>query len=391
MKLIASKKILVLASLMLVVVSLYPAISASAQTLQDKTKELVEINKKITEQQKVLDATRKRKASLQNQLQILDQQIELSNLKLESISGQMDKTRLDMSRLNGDLVDAEVQIYDNKKVLREAIKQVYVQQRVGILEVMVGSSNLSEFMSQLEYVTTIQGRISNSISVLQKLNEGLKDKKGELEKAAVELEGLHASQQLESNNLTVQEQSKIGLLNDATLTEAEYQKRLAESIEEQQAVQAEISRLAANAPKDVINRTGYSLDWPIPARKVSAGFRDSDYVRIFKVPHNAIDVPTPQGTPVRAPADAIVQKVHDAGMGYSYIMLNHGGRQVTVYGHISSILVRQGQQVPRGTVIGLSGGAPRTPGAGWMTTGSHLHFEVWLNGSAVNPLDYLVG
>lgn len=377
--------------LLLVGVSTYPAIQVSAQTLQEKSKELVEINKKITEQQRVLDATRKRKASLQNQLELLDQQIELSNLKLQSISAQVDKTRLDMSRLNGDLVEAEVQIYENKKVLREAIKQVYMQQRVGILEVMVGSSNLSEFMSQVEYITTVQGRISNSITVLQKLNDSLTIKKGELEKSAVELEQLHASQQLETGNLTVQEQSKIGLLNDATLTEAEYQKRLADSIREQQAVQAEISRLAASAPKNAINRTGYSLLWPIPARKVSAGFRDPDYVRVFKVPHNAIDIPTPQGTPVRAPAEAIVQKAHDAGKGYSYIVLNHGGGQVTVYGHISSILVRQGQQIPQGTVIGLSGGAPGSDGAGWMTTGSHLHFEVWINGSAVNPLDYLVG
>ncbi len=391
MKLLTKKYLLIAMGLLLVVVSTYPTARVHAQTLQDKSKQLVEINKKITEQQRVLDATRKRKASLQNQLEILDQQIELSNLKLESIGAQVEKTHSDMSLLNGDLVEAEVQIYENKKVLREAIKQVYMQQRVGILEVMVGSANLSDFMSQIEYITTIQGRITNSISVLQKLNEGLAAKKDELEKSAVVLEELHASQQLESGSLTTQEQSKVGLLNDATLTEAEYQKRLAQSITEAQAVQAEIARLAANAPKNAINRTGYSLFWPIPARKVSAGFNDSDYVRIFKVPHRAIDIPTPQGTPIRAPGEAVVQKVHDAGMGYSYIMLNMGGGEVTVFGHVSAILVQQGQQIPQGTVIGLSGATPGTAGAGWMTTGPHLHFEVWINGVAVNPLDYLVG
>ncbi len=296
-----------------------------------------------------------------------------------------------MSRLNGDLVDAEVQIFDNKKVLREAVKDIYMQQRVGILEVVVGSSNLSDFMSQIEYITAVQGRITNSISVLKKLNDGLKVKKNELEKASAELEELQASNKLEQKSLTVQEESKQGLLHDATLTEAEYQNKLADSVKQAQAIQAEIARLAASAPKNTIKRSGLSLLWPIPARRVSAGFRDSDYVRIFKVPHNAIDIPTPQGTPIRAQGDGYVLKVVDNGMGYSYIMVNYGGGEVAVYGHVSSILVTQGQFVPQGTVIGATGATPGTRGAGWMTTGPHLHLEVWLNGVAVNPLEYLVG
>ena len=368
------------------------ALPARADLLQDKSAELQQLRKKIEEQERVLDTTRKRKATLQNQIQILDQQIELSSLQLQSITRQIDLTAAEMSRINGDLVDAEVQIFDSKKVLREAIKEAYVRKRVGLLEVLVGSSNLSEFMSQIEYITTIEGRITNTISILQELNDTLSAKKGELEKADRELQQLQASEQLENHSLSVQQSSKETLLNDATLTEAEYQRRLEAAVIEQQRLESEIAQLAASSRRNALNQGKYSLLWPIPSRKVTANFRDGDYLKRFKIPHNAIDVATPHGTPIKAPADAYVLKVKfDGSTAYSYIALDHGNGMVTIYGHVSSVSVSSGQFVPAGTVIGGTGATPGSVGAGFLTTGPHLHFEVWLNGAAQNPLNYLIG
>ncbi|MEZ4210478.1 MAG: peptidoglycan DD-metalloendopeptidase family protein [Patescibacteria group bacterium] len=368
-----------------------PAVYAQSNLLTEKSKELQELNKKIEQQQKVLDATRKRKASLKSEIDLLEQQIELSQLQLQAINTQIDKTRLDMNRINGDLVDAEVEIYENKKVLREAIKEVYKRKQVGVLEVLVGSTNLSEFMSQIEYISTIEGRITNSISVLQDLNASLKDKKGELETADRELKQLQASEQLEQNSLNVQQSSRENLLNDATLTESEYQKRIQESVLEQQKLENEIAQLAKNSPKVDLPPPGKLL-WPIPSRLVTAGFREPGYRARFGINHNAIDIATPHGTPIKAPADGYVLKVKfDGSTAYSYIMVNHGGGLVTVYGHVSSVNVSVGQFVPAGAVIGGSGATPGSVGAGRLTTGPHLHFEVWLNGAAQNPFNYLVG
>ncbi len=132
------------------------------------------------------------------------------------------------------------------------------------------------------------------------------------------------------------------------------------------------------------------LDWPVqPALGVSAFFEDAAYKQRFGFDHHAIDIPTDQGTPIRAPADGSVLKVVMNGLGYSYITLQHNGDMQTVYGHISSATVKEGDSVTFGQVIGRSGGEPGSIGAGLLTTGPHLHFAVKVNGVLVDPLKYL--
>ena len=98
--------------------------------------------------------------------------------------------------------------------------------------------------------------------------------------------------------------------------------------------------------------------------------------------HKGVDIGAPDGTPVHAPADGRVIK---AGPGTGYgreIEIDHGNGIVTVYGHLSAYNVTVGEQVVKGQVIGYVGHSGRT-------TGSHLHYEVQVRGTAVNPHKYL--
>lgn len=98
----------------------------------------------------------------------------------------------------------------------------------------------------------------------------------------------------------------------------------------------------------------------------------------FSRMHKGIDIGTPWGTPIHAPADGIVAFAgHGGGYG-NLLKMAHGGAIVTCYGHLSRFAVRAGQRVSRGQVIAYSGNSG-------LSTGPHLHWEVLRNGVAVNP------
>jgi len=99
--------------------------------------------------------------------------------------------------------------------------------------------------------------------------------------------------------------------------------------------------------------------------------------------HNAIDISSAVGQPVRAPADGIVVKSEWANGYGNVIYISHGFGYSTRYGHLSSFAVKPGDHIKRGDVIGYVGSTGRS-------TGPHLHYEVRLNNNPVNPLEFIL-
>ncbi len=109
----------------------------------------------------------------------------------------------------------------------------------------------------------------------------------------------------------------------------------------------------------------------------------SDPFRGSAAMHAGIDLAGPLGTPVYATADGIVGRSEWNNGGYgNLIELNHGQGIQTRYGHLSQRLVQPGQRIHRGQLIGLMGSTGRS-------TGSHLHYEVRIDGRAVNPIPFM--
>ena len=108
----------------------------------------------------------------------------------------------------------------------------------------------------------------------------------------------------------------------------------------------------------------------------------SDPFRGTAAMHAGVDIPGPVGTPIYATADGVISHAGRQGGYGNMIEVNHGRGIATRYGHLSKILVADNTRVTRGQLIGLMGSTGRS-------TGSHLHYEVRIDGHAVNPVPFL--
>ena len=136
------------------------------------------------------------------------------------------------------------------------------------------------------------------------------------------------------------------------------------------------TQLYFESPNTVINPdvSGRQFHWPLTAFGISQGF--SGY-------HPGMDLTDPAGTPVFAAAGGTVIYTGWDLSGYGrHVIIRHDGDIETLYAHLSKIDVRDGQDVAKSTKIG-------EVGATGHATGNHLHFEVHVRGTPVNPLDVL--
>lgn len=124
---------------------------------------------------------------------------------------------------------------------------------------------------------------------------------------------------------------------------------------------------------------------PLEGAALTSGFG----MRTHPVPggrrgHKGIDLSSPIGTPIYATADAVVTRADWFSSYGLFISLDHGAQLETRYGHLSRLNVAEGQVVKKGDLIGYVGSTGRS-------TGPHLHYEVRIAGTAVNPVPYMQG
>jgi len=144
-----------------------------------------------------------------------------------------------------------------------------------------------------------------------------------------------------------------------------------------------IAREKAQAQAGSAALSSESFSWPLPGYYEISSYYGMRFHPILKVNalHTGIDIGAPTGTAiVAARSGTVVTAGYNTGYG-NYILISHGDGVATLYGHLSKLLVSDGQSVSEGDKIGQVGNT------GW-STGPHLHFEIIVNGTPINPLAY---
>ncbi len=371
------------------------------EKLSQQIKEKRENIKKMSQNEKIykekIEQAYKKRASLANQLSIFSNRLEEIKLNIQSIETDIDKTNLEIQRTTIAIAEKEKNIADKKSQLENFIRLIYQSEQKSYLEIMLLNDSLSDFFDQIHSAKVIQNELKNTLIQLELAKSRLKQKEMDLQSKNKKLTVLKNDLEERKQSLVEEQNTKKLMIAITKNSERRYQNLLWEEKQERLKANAEIISLEKKVRKLIEQQSNKKIQlrdngliWPIePTRGISCYFHDPNYPFRYLFEHPGIDIRAYQGTDIRAAGSGYVARAKDNGYGYSYIMIVHANGLATVYGHVSKILVKQDSYVVQGQIIGKSGGMPGTRGAGRLTTGPHLHFEVRLNGIPVNPLEYL--
>ncbi len=375
-----------------------PEIQRLKDEIQGSQDQIEELQKQQKTYEDNLQIKRQQINTLKNQMGILDDSIAKLVLEVQTTELQIEQSNLEIQNIQLQIGHKEEEIRNQQSKIARVLNTLNKSSRKrNNLEVLVLEGNLGGFFNELNQLQSLENTLSTELLGLKELREELQIKEENLEKRKDQLTNLHDKLMGNQEKLLADQYVKGTLLNSTKGQEQNYQNLLAQVKAEQNRIEAEIQNLEIEARRRLLETEGVlpsddAFIWPIASRKITAYFHDPDYPFRYIFEHPAIDIgDTPQGTPIRAARSGYVATVRftPGSSSYGYILLVHPGGLSTVYGHISRPYVEEDSFVVQGEVIALSGGAPGTSGAGSLTTGPHLHFEVRLNGIPVNPLNYL--
>ena len=365
---------------------------ASTKSLQEAQDEKAQLEKVLKEAQGTIEDLKDSKGDIESKVTELNQQLIDISARITDLENQLTAKSEDIQETKDELAGAkerEAQQYADMKV---RIQFMYENGQTSYLEALLSSRNISEFLNSADYIAQIQSYDRQKLTEYQDTVESIVNLEAQLEQEYTDLEALKST--VESNKATVaammrQKESELadisGDIEDAQ-SDADY---YAAEIQAQEELIAAIKRAEAEKAAAGVEEhpyTGGAFRWPCP----SSTRVTSDYgTRVSPMSgassnHKGIDIGASAGADIIAAADGTVTAASYSSAAGNYVMIDHGGGLYTVYMHASSLLVSPGQTVSAGDVIAKVGSTG-------ISTGSHLHFGVSLNGSYVSPWSYLGG
>lgn len=327
--------------------------------------------------------------SLQTRQQTLQADLDRKKAVLVATQAELRSERARLARLRARLVVV-------RRALSQRLVEMYKAEKPDVLTVVLNSEGFADLLSRGEFIARIADQDREILTIVRTAQRDAKATEKRLDKLEKRQQAVTAQVLARRNEVAMVKQELIGTRVGYEQTQAGKRRALTKvrvdrneleghlkSLEAEQAkVRARLAAASGAPGAGPIKKGSGQLIWPVNG-PISSGFgARSSPGGIGSTNHSGIDIPVPAGTPIRA-ADG--GRVAIAGVmgGYgNYTCIQQSGSMSTCYAHQASIAVRVGQNVAQGAVIGRAGSTGNS-------TGPHVHFEVRVGGSPVDPMGYL--
>lgn len=355
----------------------------------------------VEEAQRKADELESKKKSAEEEKNSLASQLSTIVSDMNTIKEKLEKKQTEIQTAENELVEAKVDENNQYESMKKRIRFMYENGNSQFLEILLDCESISDFLNKAEYFSQISTYDRNMLTEFQNVVKEVEEKEATLEKEYAELSGLQdelIKKQDEVQSLLDGKKIQIADLenqigdNAATLeklvkeAEAERQKQLQQQAAIQAAQQAANNGAASGGggsytepdSTPVVSGNGQFTN-PCPGGYVSSTFGYRDFDASF---HKGLDLAAAEGTPTYAAAGGTVITAGWSDSAGNWVVINHGNGITTKYMHHSALCVSEGQVVAKGQQIGYVGNTGNSFGA-------HLHFQVEINGAAVDPQGYL--
>lgn len=353
------------------------------KSIEEKSKELAEINNQIQTTQKQIVETEQKGKTLKQEIKRTDYRISQLNLSIKSSEIQIDKLNLEIDNLEYDITGKTKAISGKKSAIANFLRELNFKDNESMLLSLLKSKSLADGLFEAQSIENLSNGLEREITSLEgikaELKETLDATSSRKDSVAKENQKLRQKKTITENEKKDRNELLLATKNQEKL----YQEQLKALEKQQDEIAKEIEEIERELRTKIdinllpIPRPGV-LAWPVKGGIMSQGYGATTFARYNYrgKHHNGVDIAAPIGTEIYAAESGEVTATGDqdkfcrkAAYG-KFIVVRHENGLTTLYAHLSGIAVTPGQKVSRGELIGYMGKT------GW-ATGSHVHFTVW--------------
>ncbi|HEY4496657.1 MAG TPA: peptidoglycan DD-metalloendopeptidase family protein [Candidatus Paceibacterota bacterium] len=366
---------------------------ALLSAINEKTKQLEDVNIQIQETQKNVDILGREANTLNKEIKRFDYNISQMNLGIKSSEIKIEKLGLELEVLENNIETVTDEINLKRTAIGEALRRVQQNDGQSLIEILLKNRSLVEAVLEVQSLKDLQVGLSSSVIQLGLSRSELDEVLQETAIKKVDVETENKNLKNRKSILDEQKNEKNQLLKEVKNKESIYQEQITLLEKQQRALSEEIDKieddLRVRFDRALIPspRPGV-LSWPIKLvndggiGRITQHAGEVSYLYGGRA-HNGLDIGVPLGTPVFAAADGVVAAVDNNDVSSyrkyqygKYVLIKHDNNLATLYAHLSKQVVSAESAVKRGELIGYSGNTG-------YSTGPHLHFGLYGSPSSI--------
>jgi murein DD-endopeptidase MepM/ murein hydrolase activator NlpD len=300
--------------------------------------------------------------------------------KEAAVAAQLAQKQAELEQAQARLRHLKLRLRDAVQILEQRLVAIYESSEPDLITVLLQAHGFDDLLARTEYMRTLQDQDNDIVGRVRALRDQMQVTVNTVRNARDQIAA--RKQQLEATRLKLRKRT-----DELAAARRRQHSTLTQVRKQQEDLEGDLSHISQKIAEQLAQQTG-----SLPAGPVRAGSGQfiwpvngpvvSGFGMRWGRMHEGIDIAVPTGTQIRAAASGTVS-IAGVESGYgNYTCIDHGGGLSTCYAHQERILVSTGQHVSQAQIIGISDCTGHC-------LGPHVHFEVRVNGQAVDPLGYL--